>query len=310
MTDAPTPAPAEDRRVETFVEMMAAERGAAPNTIAAYRRDLGDFARFLHGNRGAADLAGAGPAEIRAYLAALSARGMSARTVARRVSALGQFFQFLAADGIRPDDPMAGIDPPRRSRRLPRVLGEAEVEALLAAARARDGVRGVRLTAMLELLYATGLRVSELVSLPLSALAGERGVVRVRGKGAKERLVPVGRPAQEALQAWARLRRGAAGGSGSPYLFPSSARGGHMSRAHFARELKALAVESGLDPARVSPHILRHAFATHLLARDADLRSVQRMLGHSDLATTQIYTHLADDRPAALVRTRHPLARP
>lgn len=298
------------RHLDAFLEMMVAERGAAPNTVAAYRRDITDFARFLRGRAGDGSPTEADATHIRAYLASLAERGVRPRSAARRLSALGQFFAFLLAEGLRADNPAAGIDPPRRGRSLPAVLGESEVAALMAAARARGGATGVRLTAMLEVLYAAGLRVSELVSLPLAALGGEDGILRVRGKGAKERLVPIGAPAQAALQAWLKLRATTlAHGAASPFLFPSRSRNGHLGRGYFAREIKTLARECGLDPARVSPHVLRHAFATHLLARDADLRSVQRMLGHSDLATTQIYTHLADDRPNALVQARHPLAR-
>ena len=301
---------AESRHLDVFLEMMAAERGAALNTIAAYRRDVADFARFLRHRPGDAGLIEADTADIRAYLASLAERGLRPRSAARRLSALRQLFAFFLAEGLRTDNPADGIDPPRRGRSLPAVLDESEVAALMAAARVRGDVGGVRLTAMLELLYAAGLRVSELVSLPLGALGGERDILRVRGKGAKERLVPIGAPAQAALRAWMEVRAGTLpGGAASPFLFPSRGRSGHLGRAHFARVLKALARDCGLDPARVSPHVLRHAFATHLLARDADLRSVQRMLGHSDLATTQIYTHLADDRPSALVRARHPLAR-
>ena len=319
---------ADMRHLEAFLEMMAAERGAARNTIEAYRRDIGDFARFLRGAPGflrgepgaatpidatliEAPLIEAAADDIRAYLAALAGSGLAARSAARRVSVLRQFFGFLVAEGLRADDPLAAIDAPRRGRTLPKVLSQSEVEALLSAARARRGFRGARLLAMLELLYASGLRVSELVALPLGALSSDRGIVRVRGKGAKERLVPIGRPAQAALRAWMPPRlRALAGAPSSPFLFPSRGRGGHLSGAHFARQLKALAAECGLDPGRVSPHVLRHAFATHLLAGEADLRSVQRMLGHADLATTEIYTHIADDRPGALVRSRHPLAGP
>ncbi len=304
------PEPGDEARIEAFTEMLAAERGAALNTIAAYLRDIRDFARFLQAARSGPGLAAADGADIRAYLAALEARHLSERTVARRLSALGQLFRFLIAEGVREDDPTAKVAAPRRRSSLPGVLSEAEVSALIAAARARTGVRGVRLTAMLELLYATGIRVSELVGLPLSALDSDRRLLRVRGKGSKERLVPVGGPARGALRDWLALRREVVDKRRPcPWLFPSPVGGGHLSRVHFAREIKALAVEGGVDPGRVSPHMLRHAFATHLLARDADLRSVQRMLGHSDLSTTQIYTHLADDRPAALVRSSHPLAR-
>jgi len=294
------------RLIEGFLEMMAAERGAARNTIEAYGRDVGDFADFLDGS----DLTRSDATQIRAYLVHLAHSGLGPRSAARRLSAVGQFFGFLIAEGQRPDNPADAVDAPRRGRSLPKVLSEPEVEALLGAARTRTGPGGIRLTAMLEVLYSTGLRVSELVSLPIGALRADHGILRVCGKGDKERLVPIGAPALEALRAWMPHRRQALGDSRtSQFLFPSRGASGHLSRAHFAGQLKSLALDCGLDAAAVSPHVLRHAFATHLLARDADLRSVQRMLGHSDLATTQIYTHLADDRPGALVRAKHPLAR-
>lgn len=286
---------------------MAAERGASPNTIAAYRRDLAQFAAFAgrEGRRSEeadSDL-------IRHYLAALAAGGVSAGTSARRLSALRQYFRFLFAEGVRRDDPTAVIDGPKLGRRLPRVLSEAQVGTLLSQARQRRGARGARLVAMMELLYATGLRVSELVGLPMSALSRDRLFVTVRGKGGKERMVPLGRPAREALEAYMpQRRRFIPAGKTSPWLFPSRSAPGHLSRARFAVLTKELAAEAGLDPANVSPHVLRHAFASHLLAHDADLRSVQQMLGHADISTTQIYTHVLDERLKSLVNARHPLA--
>lgn len=300
----------EARHLDSFLEMMAAERGAAGNTVAAYRRDAEDLLHFLATLPDRPTLANVEDRHIRLYLASLAARELSTRTVSRRVAALRQLFGFLIAEGVRGDDPFARIDPPRRGRPLPSLLSEDEVARLLAAAKARPGIRGLRLHALMELLYASGLRVSELVSLPVGALAGDRNLISVRGKGAKERLIPIGEPARAAVAAYLPHRQKfVPGGGGSKFLFPSRSREGHLSRAHFARELKVLAGECGLDPTRISPHVLRHAFATHLLANDADLRSVQRMLGHADLATTEIYTHLVDERLKRLVEVHHPLAK-
>jgi integrase/recombinase XerD len=292
--------------------MLSAERGASANTIAAYGPDLAHFAAFLDA-RGvevtAADCPG-----IRDYLAELSRRGLSARTGARRLSAIRQFHRFLLTEGRRTDDPCAAIDSPRQGRPLPKLLSEQEVEALLAAAHAKDGPEGIRLAALLELLYATGLRVSELVGLPAAALGRDPRFLIVRGKGDKERMVPLGEEAHRALLAYRRVRdrflgkrarRGA-----EKWLFPSRAGDGHLTRQRFGRMLKDLALEAGIAPERVSPHVLRHCFATHLLDHGADLRSVQQMLGHADISTTQIYTHVLAERLKALVHDHHPLARP
>ncbi|HEX9647613.1 MAG TPA: site-specific tyrosine recombinase XerD [Alphaproteobacteria bacterium] len=293
--------------VETFVEMLVAERGAATNTVAAYRRDLADVAAFL--KRRGRDLTDAAADDLRAYLGALGARGLSAPTVARRLSCLRQLYGFLVADGVRADDPSATIDSPRRARPLPKVLGEDEVDRLLAAARGAHGAQGLRLQALVETLYAAGLRVSELVGLPLAALGGDRNVLIVRGKGSKERMVPLGEPAAEAIAAYLTVRPAFLGASReSRWLFPSRGAGGHLTRHRLAQALKRLALDAGIDPDRVSPHVLRHAFASHLLAHGADLRTVQAMLGHADISTTQIYTHVLDARLKALVATHHPLA--
>lgn len=295
------------RHVESFLEMLAAERGAARLTIAAYRNDLGDFAGFLAASGRPVE---AGSTEdLRRYVAGLARAGMAPRTTARRLSALRQFHKFLVSEGIRADDPTSTLDAPRLGRPLPKILGQAEVSALIEAARQLDGAEGARLVCLLELLYATGLRVSELVALPLARLRDERVLV-VRGKGGKERLVPLSEPARAALAAYGAVR-GAflREGETSRWLFPSRGDSGYLTRRRCGQLLKELAIKAGIDPARVSPHVLRHAFASHLLDGGADLRSVQQMLGHADIATTQIYTHVLGDKLRKLVETHHPLAR-
>ena len=284
---------------------MAAERGAARLTLAAYRHDLSDAAAFL----GSA-VEAANTEDLRRYLTKIARAGLAPRSAARRLSALRQFYRFLVVDGRRSDDPSAALDSPRLGRPLPKLLSEAEADGLLAAARVRGGIEGARLTCLLELLYGAGLRVSELVSLPLAAVRGERRFLLLRGKGDKERLVPLGEPARAALADYLAVR-GAfkSGGRSARFLFPSRSGAGHLTRRRCAQLLKELALEAGLDPARLSPHVLRHAFATHLLERGADLRSVQEMLGHADIATTQIYTHVAGERLQRLVNEHHPLAR-
>jgi integrase/recombinase XerD len=295
------------RHVEAFLEMLAAERGAAALTIDAYRRDLLDFAGFLAG--AGITVEAAGTAALRRYFGALAGAGMAPRTTARRLSSLRQFHKFLFAEGVRGDDPTAQLDSPRLGRSLPKILSEAEVTALLAAARRMDGAEGARLVCFVELLYATGLRVSELVALPLTRLREDR-FLAIKGKGGKERLVPLSEPARLALAAYA-ARRGEflAEGETSRFLFPSRGAEGHLTRRRCGQLLKDLAILAGIDPRRVSPHVLRHAFASHLLDHGADLRSVQQMLGHADIATTQIYTHVLGERLQALVETHHPLAR-
>ncbi len=291
------------RHVESFLEMMAAERGASPNTLDAYRRDLADFDDFLTGC-GLAVHQADGDA-LRDYVATMRKRGLAARTAARRLSTLRQFHRFLFAEGVRPDDPSQIIDSPKLGRPLPKYLSEAEVDALIAAARLRPGTEGRRYLALLELLYAAGLRVSELVGLPVSAAARNPQTLLVRGKGLKERMIPLGDPARQALAAWLEVRQPKA----SRWLFPGEGRSGHLTRSAFAKQLDELAVAAGLMPSRVSPHVLRHSFASHLLAHGADLRSVQQMLGHADIATTQIYTHILDERLKSLVNRHHPLSR-
>jgi integrase/recombinase XerD len=295
--------------LDAFLEMMAAERGAARHTLDAYRRDIADCARFLA--RRGVDLPGAGGDDLRAYLAALAGAGLAPATTARRLAAIRQYFRFLLLEGRRQDDPSAQIDRPKQGRRLPKLLDLAEIEALIAAARARDGADGLRLVALLELFYATGLRVSELAGLPLAALSPDRTVLVVRGKGGKERMVPVGGAAREALAAWLAVRPFyVTEPARRRWLFPSRSRAGYLTRQRVAQLLKALAPEAGLDADRVSPHVLRHAFASHLVANGADLRAVQAMLGHADIATTQVYTHVQAGRLEAVVTRHHPLARP
>lgn len=305
------PAAAISRYLEAFLELLIAERGAAANTVAAYQHDLTDCARVLIGatNPQIAVLDNATTESLRGYLKHLEARGMAARTVARRISALRMFYRFLHAEGLRPDDPTSVLESPRQGRSLPKILSEEEVSALLAAAAERPGVEGLRLRAMVELCYATGMRASELVGLPLVAVQRDPRVIIVRGKGDRERMVPLNEPARAAVRVYLDVRDGfLRHGQENPYLFPGS-KGRAMSRQRFFQLLKELAIAAGIEQRRVSPHVLRHAFATHLLNNEADLRSVQKMLGHTDISTTQIYTHVLDERLRQLVTERHPLAR-
>jgi integrase/recombinase XerD len=296
------------RRLEAFLEMLMAERGAARLTLAAYHNDLADLAGFVAA-RGQV-LETADPAILHDYLAASATRRLAPRTVARRLSAMRQFYRFLLSEGARRDDPTAGLDAPRLGRPLPKILAESDVERLIAAGAAWPGEEGARLRCLLELLYATGLRVSELIGLPLAAAQRDPRFVLVRGKGGKERLVPLSAPARQALTAYLASRVAfLPGGMPSRWLFPSRGETGHLTRQRCGQLLKTLALTAGLDPARVSPHVLRHAFASHLLDHGADLRSVQQMLGHADIATTQIYTHVQSERLRRLVETAHPLAR-
>jgi integrase/recombinase XerD len=300
------------REVEAFLEMMSAERGASPHTLDAYGRDLDDAAGFLA--RSGRDLAEAAPEDLDAYAGDLAARGLSAATAARRRSALRQFFRFLHAEGVRRDDASARLEAPRQGRPLPKVLSGDDVTALAAAAEALDGPAGARARAIVELLYGAGLRVSELAGLRLDAIPPAGGVMTIRGKGGRERIAPIGRAARAALDGWlavrgATLPQGRGGMRADPYLFPSTGADGYLTRRSIARILDDLAVRAGVDPAKVSPHVLRHAFATHLVEGGADLRVVQTLLGHADIATTQIYTHVASDRLARVVAEKHPLAR-
>jgi integrase/recombinase XerD len=281
-----------DRHVEAFLEMLAAERGAARNTIAAYEADLADAESFAR--RRGLTLATQDAATLRGYLTALEAAGLSERTAARRLSALRQFHRFLVRENIRSDDPTGDLDSPRLPKSLPKYLGEAEVDALLAAARTAT------MRAALEILYATGLRVSELLGLPRTALAGDAMLLLVRGKGGRERVVPLSDAARQAAVPLLATK--------GKWLFPGRDPKHALTRQGFGVALKGVALEAGLDPARVSPHVLRHSFASHMLARGADLRSLQLLLGHADIATTQIYTHVLAERLQLLVEAHHPLA--
>jgi integrase/recombinase XerD len=314
----PASAASSDALIRSFLEMLAAERGAARNTLEAYRRDLDGFAGFLQQRSRA--LQDASPADITAHLKHLSQAGLAASSRARLLSALRQFFRFLANEGVIGEDPTPGIAGPKLGRPLPRTLSVAEVEKLLETARrltldvaGRDRVRALRLHALLEVLYATGMRVSELVSLPRSVLRGDPRVFTITGKGGRQRLVPLNAQARDALDRY--LKIGTDGETDvapmleTKWLWPSKSIQGHLTRQGMALELKELALDAGLDPERVSPHVLRHAFASHLLDRGADLRSVQQLLGHADISTTQIYTHVLEERLKKLVQEHHPLAK-
>ncbi len=306
-----------DRLIDLFLDMLAAEQGSGANTLEAYRRDLEDLSSFIGGRkRQFTDLS---TDDLRAYLDDLDRRGFKPASAARRLAALRHLFRFLLGEDVRKDDPAAILSGPKRTRPLPKVLSIADVDQLLAHAKANvarcgghplEKLRATRLACLLEVLYATGLRVSELVALPLSAARRDARMIVVRGKGNKERLVPLNDAARQAMAAHLQaMTDGRAKGSAeqTKWLFPSSGKSGHLTRQHFARELKELAGAAGLSPRLVSPHVLRHAFASHLLHNGADLRILQTLLGHSDISTTQIYTHVVAERLKALVRDLHPL---
>ncbi len=298
--------------LKLFLDMLMAERGAAAHTIEAYTRDLSAFLAFLAAKGRSAGEASAD--DLRAFLAALQKKGLAPTSRARKLSAVRQFFRFLLAEGLRIDDPCSDIDSPKLGRPLPKILSLAEVETLIETAargaeNADDGVarrRALRLYALLETLYATGLRVSELLALRCGVLATDDRVLTIKGKGGRERLVPLNDAAREALKAHLAAASEDEARSASPWLFASSS--GALTRQRFGQELKALAIAAGIEPTRVSPHVLRHAFASHLLERGADLRTVQQLLGHADISTTQIYTHVIEERLKRLVEEHHPLA--
>lgn len=300
-----------------FLEMLAAERGAAANTLQAYRRDLDAFAAFLTAQ--GATLLTATRTHITAHLVEASASGLAPASRARRLSAIRQLYKFLEAEDVIATDPAIGIASPRKSLALPKTLSVTEVDRLLDAARnATVGVRGrelvgaVRFHCLIEVLYATGMRVSELVSLPRTVLAGDERVLTIKGKGGRERIVPLNATARAALDRYLNLGRndddGVAPMIPTRWLFPSKSVEGHLTRQRFGQDLKEAAANAGLDATRVSPHVLRHAFASHLLDRGADLRSVQQLLGHADISTTQIYTHVLEERLKQVVLRHHPLA--
>lgn len=300
--------------IELFLDMIAAERGGAKNTLAAYARDLADFSAEL--GKAGRSIARASTEDLRGHLASLGKRRFAASSVARRLSAIRQFYRFLYAEGRRTDDPAAVIEGPKRGRALPKMLTIVEVDRLLAQARtdmdkadqpALTRLRAARLACLIEVLYATGLRVSELVALPISAAERNAHMLTVRGKGNKERLVPLNGAAKKAMGEYLALLSATRPERKAKWLFPSFGEAGHLTRQHFARELKTLAATAGLRSAQVSPHVLRHAFASHLLHNGADLRVVQTLLGHADISTTQIYTHVLEERLKSLVRDLHPL---
>jgi integrase/recombinase XerD len=312
--------PSDAKLTNLFLDMLAAEQGAGENTLDAYRRDLTDFSEFLA--RTGNSFAGAETQVLRDYLADLDARGFKSSSVARRLSAMRHLFRFLLNERVRSDDPAAILSGPKRGRGLPKVLSISDVDRLLVRAKtlaeapeatAPQRLRAMRLYCLLEVLYATGLRVSELVALPASAARRDARMIVVRGKGNKERLVPLNEPSRQAMADYlaamealkSEKKKNAAS---SKWLFPSFGKSGHLTRQHFARDLKELAAASGLMPRLVSPHVLRHAFASHLLHNGADLRIVQTLLGHTDISTTQIYTHVVEERLKSLVRDLHPLA--
>jgi integrase/recombinase XerD len=295
--------------IESFLDMMGAERGAGANTLAAYRRDLLDFAG--HSSSKGADPSKASREEVRAFLAGLSSSGMAASTQARKLSALRQFYGFLYTEGIRGDDPTQTIAAPQTRRPLPKILSGADLEKMLAIAAEDRSPGGLRLTLIVEMLYGGGLRVSELAGMTLAAVRAPAQFIRVTGKGNKERLSPLSPAAREALDAYLQVREKFVPehDKNNRYLFASRGEGGFLTRRRFHQLLKGLAIKAGLDPAKVSPHVLRHAFATHLVEGGADLRSVQTLLGHADIATTQIYTHVARDHLTKVVTAAHPLGR-
>ena len=309
---------ADRRHIEAFLEMLAAERGASRNTLDAYRRDLDDFLRFLTG--AGLSIPAVQRGDISRYIQTAAASGLAPASRARRLSALRQLYKFLEAEGAVEEDPAQGAVAPKRARSLPKTLSVGEVDLLIETARkaclelkGRALVSAQRFYCLLEVLYATGMRVSELVSLPRNVLDGDERVLTIKGKGGRERLVPLNSSARAALDRYLSLGLDPADNVApmldSKWLFPSRSAEGHLTRQRFAQDLKEAARAAGIDPGRISPHVLRHAFASHLLDRGADLRSVQQLLGHADISTTQIYTHVLEERLKKLVHEHHPLAK-
>ena len=315
----PTGSEADFLSIQRFLEMLVAERGLALNSRLAYRRDLVAVTDWLKQHQ--KNLISAKKEDLSTYLVALSKSGVSRQTTARRLSALRQYYRFLIGESVREDDPTAMIDSPKAVRRLPKIVSAREIADIINATSHLERIDSQRLRALIEILYATGMRVSELVSLPLSALSRDLDYLRVRGKGGHERMLPLGKTAQKALATYLDTAQTAGRGktaiqeknwnhkASRHWLFPSSGASGHLSRQYFARLLKKAATRAGLDPGRVSPHVLRHAFATHLLENGMDLRHLQQLLGHADIATTQIYTHVSPQRLRDLIESHHPLAK-
>lgn len=314
------PKEANPASVDSFLDMLIAERGAAINTRHAYERDLADVCSFLKKNGKAIDTATTD--DLKAYLSTLSQRvntkskggaQTAVRTIARRISALRQFYGYMVSESKRTDDPTSNIESPKQTRTLPKILTEDEINVLISTAQKQGGAEGLRLVALLEILYATGLRVSELVGLPMAAIGTENQFITVEGKGGRDRIAPLSEPAQVALKTYLDVRNRFVTSdrvdNQSKWLFPSrTSESGHLTRQRFAQLLKELSRNAGIDSGKVSPHVLRHAFATHLLRHGADLRSVQKMLGHADIATTQIYTQIVNDQMQKAVDENHPLA--
>ncbi len=305
-----------ERTIELFLEMQSAERGAAQNTLEAYGRDLEHFEVFSRTT--GTSMSEMATSQIRAYFGELSDEGLAVSTRSRKLSAVRQYYRFLFIEGLRKDDPASDISAPKKARSLPKTLTVDEVDHLLEiaaheakTAKGRKQLPAIRLNCLLELLYATGLRVTELVSLPRTFMRADDQMIMVKGKGGRERMVPLNNAARRAVGVYvAHMKaRGKKSEQASPFLFPSSSADGHLTRQRLVQELKALAKKAGLEPKNISPHVLRHAFASHLLERGADLRSVQQLLGHADISTTQIYTHVLDERLRQLVNDHHPLAR-
>lgn len=301
-----------ERAIDSFLEMMSAERAASENTLLAYKRDLQDWGAALKmANR---DLLSVGSGSLESVLAAWAKQGLASSTAARKLSSLKQFCLFLQSEGLRKDNPAHSLRGPKQGRPLPKILSEADIDALFKAAESDLSPKGVRFLCLLEILYAGGLRVTELVTLKKNAIGRRDGCLMIKGKGGRERLVPLTGAAQRAIEKWVAVRdntlprQALAKDRAKSFLFPSGSKLGHLTRERFAQILKDKARQAGLNADKVSPHVLRHAFATHLLARGADLRSVQTLLGHADISTTQIYTHILDERMRELVETKHPLA--
>ena len=296
------------KNVEQFLEMLIAERGASHNTCVSYLNDITNFDKFLSGAE--TSLEAATTDDIRRYLQHRSEAGANNPTISRNLSVLRQFFKFLQSENVRLDNPALNVDGPKVSRPLPKVISEDDVEALLKAAHKSQTAEAIRLTCLLEIAYASGLRVTELVSLPIDSLSYTSETLLILGKGGKERLVPLTSSAMNAIVAYEKVRSNfLKGNKTSNFLFPSRSKQGHLTRRRLGQLLKELAMQAGLDPTVISPHVLRHAFASHLLNRGADLRSLQKMLGHSDISTTQIYTHVQKERLHAVVSSFHPMSK-